>query len=151
LEWLGPYESIMLLAVHLIVVEPLRVVALITIAGRKWVVGSGMLVAVYGASVLGVEKLFKIVKPSLLSLGWFSNLWGLFVQCRGSTFKVLASVGSSKFPFRMAEILFRRIGRNRFSICSHVASRVRRNQGSTNLVLGLFAEKIFTANGWRFK
>jgi hypothetical protein len=33
--------------------------------------GTGMMIAAYAASLLVVERLFKIVKPKLMTLNWF--------------------------------------------------------------------------------
>lgn len=75
IERLGPYPSLLLLAVPAAVVEPLKLAA-VAIAGEgHWIGGTAMIVAAYSASLLLVERLFKIVKPKLLKLRWFARLW----------------------------------------------------------------------------
>jgi hypothetical protein len=81
-ERLGPYQSLMLLAVPLCIVEPLKLVA-VAIAGRgHWITGTGMIIAAYAASIFVVERLFLIVKPKLLQLEWFAWAWTRFAALR---------------------------------------------------------------------
>ena len=52
-----------------------------------------MIVACYAFSLLVVERLFKIVKPKLLTISWFAKLWnGLLRRERASC--VFSGVGS---------------------------------------------------------
>ncbi|MDR3489030.1 MAG: hypothetical protein P4M05_29520 [Bradyrhizobium sp.] len=75
IEGLGPYQSLLLLAVPTSIVEPLKLVA-VAIAGEgHWVTGTLVILAAYAASLLLVERLFAIVKPKLMTLGWFASLW----------------------------------------------------------------------------
>jgi hypothetical protein len=43
-----------------------------------------MIVIAYAASLFLVERLFRIVKPKLLTLPWFARLWDWFVALRGN-------------------------------------------------------------------
>jgi len=80
---LGPYQSLLLLLVPTSVIEPLKFVA-VAIAGKgHWITGTAMVIAAYAASLLLVERLFKLVKPKLLTLPWFARLWNWFVALRG--------------------------------------------------------------------
>ncbi len=75
IEGPGPYRSLLLLAVSTSIVEPLKLVA-VTIAGEgHWVTGALVIVAAYTTSLLLVERLFLIVKPKLMTLNWFAQLW----------------------------------------------------------------------------
>jgi hypothetical protein len=47
--------------------------------------GTGMMIAAYAVSLLVVERLFKIVKPKLITLNWFSALWTGFTAIRDKT------------------------------------------------------------------
>jgi hypothetical protein len=81
-ERLGPYQSLILLAVPLCIVEPLKLAA-VAVAGKgHWITGTGMIIAAYAASILVVERLFLIVKPKLLKLEWFAWAWIRFVAVR---------------------------------------------------------------------
>ena len=72
----------LLLLVPMSVVEPLKLVA-VAIAGEgHWLAGTAMAIAAYAASLLLVERLFKMVKPKLLTLPWFARLWTWFVAVR---------------------------------------------------------------------
>ncbi len=82
IEGLGPYQSLVLLAIPTSLVEPLKLVA-VAIAGEgHWVTGTVMIIAAYAASLLLVERLFGIVKPKLLTLPWFARMWSWFTVVR---------------------------------------------------------------------
>jgi hypothetical protein len=82
IQALGPYQSLALLAVPLAAAEPLKLLALYVAGGGHWLTGTGMMIGAYAASLLIVERLFRVVKPKLLMLGWFATLWGLWVAVR---------------------------------------------------------------------
>jgi hypothetical protein len=89
-EGLGPYQSLLLLAVPVCVVEPMKLVAVAVAGDGHWITGTGMIIAAYAASLLLIERLFRIVKPKLLLLPWFAAIWVRFVALRA---KVLQTVG----------------------------------------------------------
>ena len=63
IERLGPYQSLVLLAVPTSLIEPLKFVA-VAIAGEgHWITGTAMIVVAYAGSFFVVERLFSIVKP----------------------------------------------------------------------------------------
>jgi len=83
IEGLGPYQSLVLLAIPVSLIEPLKLAA-VAIAGEgHWLTGTIVIVCAYAASLLVVELLFRIVKPKLLTLPWFARLWNWFVALRG--------------------------------------------------------------------
>src|SRR4051794_38104526 len=75
LQQMNPYLSLLLLLVPLLLVEPFKLVALVVAGKGHWLTGTGMLVAAYAASLLVVERLFRVLKPKLLMLDWFAKLW----------------------------------------------------------------------------
>lgn len=79
LERLGPYPSLLVLAVPVCLVEPLKLAALAVAGDGHWITGTAMIVAAYAASLLVVDRLFIIVKPKLLQLSWFTRLWASFL------------------------------------------------------------------------
>ena len=82
IERLGPYQSLVLLAVPTSIVEPLKLVA-VAIAGEgHWITGTVVIIAAYCTSVFAIERLFAIVKPKLLTLNWFARLWTWLVGLR---------------------------------------------------------------------
>jgi hypothetical protein len=82
LQKVSPYASLILLLIPLLLVEPLKLVAVIVAGGGHWLTGTGMLVGAYAASLLVTERLFQIVKPKLMTIGWFAKLWSGFVALR---------------------------------------------------------------------
>jgi len=84
LERLGPYQALFLLAAPTLCVEPLKFVA-VAIAGKgHWLTGAAMIAATYAFSLLVLERLFVIVKPTLLKLRWFAIIWDWFVKIRSA-------------------------------------------------------------------
>jgi hypothetical protein len=63
-------------------VEPFKLIAVAVIGSGHWITGTGMIVAAYTASILFVERLFRLTKPKLLTLPWFAWLWARFVALR---------------------------------------------------------------------
>jgi hypothetical protein len=82
IEGLGPYQSLLLLAVPMSIVEPLKLIALAIAGDGHWVTGTLVIVAAYATSMLFVERLFRIVKPKLMRLSWFASLWTWLVSLR---------------------------------------------------------------------
>jgi hypothetical protein len=64
-------------------IEPLKIIA-VAVAGKgHWITGTAMVAAAYLASLLLVERLFRLVKPKLLMLPWFARMWTWFTALRG--------------------------------------------------------------------
>jgi hypothetical protein len=82
IEGLGPYQSLVLLALPTSLVEPLKLIAVVVLGKGHWITGSFMIVGAYAASLLLVERLFRIVKPKLLTLPWFARIWSCFIVVR---------------------------------------------------------------------
>jgi hypothetical protein len=82
LQRIGPYPSLLLLLLPLLLVEPLKLLALIVAGSGHWLTGTGMLVAAYAASLLVIERLFRVLKPKIMMMGWFNRLWTGFVAFR---------------------------------------------------------------------
>jgi hypothetical protein len=79
---LGPYQSLVLLAVPTSLIEPLKFVA-VAIAGEgHWITGTAMIVVAYVGSLFVVERLFRIVKPKLMTLCWFAKFWAKVLIAR---------------------------------------------------------------------
>jgi hypothetical protein len=82
LQKASPYLSLILLLVPLLLVEPLKLVAVIVAGGGHWLTGTGMLVGAYAASLLMIERLFRVLKPKLMTIGWFAKLWSGWAALR---------------------------------------------------------------------
>ncbi len=84
IESLGPYTSLCALVVPLMIVEPLKLVALFIAGSGHWMTGAVTIGCAYALSLFLVERLFQIVKPKLLTLRWFAALWKRFIAMRGA-------------------------------------------------------------------
>ena len=82
LQQMGPYASLLLLLVPLLLVEPLKLVAVIIAGEGHWLAGTAVLLAAYAASLLVIERLFRVLKPKIMMMGWFNRLWTAFVASR---------------------------------------------------------------------
>lgn len=94
IEGLGPYPSLLLLAVPTVTVEPLKLAAVAVAGTGHWITGTAMIVACYAFSLLVLERLFVIVKPKLLTIPWFAKLWKGLVSVRSYVWRLLrAAIG----------------------------------------------------------
>jgi hypothetical protein len=82
LNRLSPYQSLAILAVPLAIVEPLKLVALAVFGEGHFVSGVLMMICAYAGSLFITERLFRVIKPKLLSLPWFAFVWRRFVTAR---------------------------------------------------------------------
>ena len=56
----------------LLIVEPLKLIALVIAGEGHWLTGTAVLVAAYAVSILIVERLFRLLKPNLMRLRWLN-------------------------------------------------------------------------------
>ena len=80
---LPPYPSLLVLAVPLAIVEPLKLAAIFVGGAGHVITGALVMVCAYAISLVVTERLFGIVKPKLLELPWFAAIWRPFVAIRG--------------------------------------------------------------------
>jgi hypothetical protein len=78
IQKLGPYQSLILILLPLLLVEPLKLVALVIAGKGHWLAGTGMIIGAYATSLLCVERLFRALKPKLLMMSWFAKGWTWF-------------------------------------------------------------------------
>ena len=83
IEGLGPYQSLVLLAIPTSIVEPLKLAALAAAGEGHWITSTIVIVCAFAASLLFVERLFRIVKPKILTLSWFARFWNWLLALRG--------------------------------------------------------------------
>ena len=83
---MSPYLSLVLLLVPVALVEPLKLAALIFAGNGHWMTGTAVLLGAYAASLFFVERLFRMVKPKLMTLNWFATLWTWFTTLRDKAF-----------------------------------------------------------------
>src|SRR5271163_1905562 len=74
IQALGPNQSLLLLCVPTCLIEPSKLIALAVVGEGHWITGTVMIIVAYATSLLLVERLFRIVKPKLLTLRWFAEL-----------------------------------------------------------------------------
>jgi hypothetical protein len=91
LQKLGPYQSLTLLSVTLGIAEPMKLVAVAVAGDGHWITGTVIIVAAYATSLLLVERLFRVVKPKLLTLPWFVRIWTRFVWLRSKFVSLFSS------------------------------------------------------------
>jgi hypothetical protein len=87
---LRPYPALLILAVPLAVVEPLKL-ATIFIAGEgHWITGGLVLLFAYAVSLFVTHWLFQVLKPKLLTLPWFARSWAWFIAAREKAWRWLS-------------------------------------------------------------
>jgi hypothetical protein len=91
IQRLNPYASLFLLAVPFMLAEPLKLAAVFIFGSGHLLAGLIVMLSAYLVSVLLVERLFKIVKPKLLTLSWFVVIWKRFIVTRRKAFLWLHS------------------------------------------------------------
>jgi hypothetical protein len=74
IQQFGPYKSLAVLLVPLLVVEPVKMTGLAFVGLGHWVVGACMIVGAYAAGILVVDRLFRIVKSELYTMRWCALL-----------------------------------------------------------------------------
>jgi len=89
MQGLGPYTSLVVVAVPLAIVEPLKLVAAVVAGTGHWLTGTITIVCAYLVSLFFVERLFVIAKPKLLTLPWFAAGWNWFVALRGKALALI--------------------------------------------------------------
>ena len=67
------------------IVEPLKLIGLFIFGKGHWITGSFVMLFAYAGSLLAVERLFKIVKPKLMTLHWFAAPWKWLMSVRQKT------------------------------------------------------------------
>jgi hypothetical protein len=95
IQRLNPYASLFVLAVPLALAEPFKLVAVFTCGSGHLLAGLIVMFFAYLVSVFVVERLFKIVKPKLLTLSWFAVMWKWFVAGRRKAFHWLFEVNGA--------------------------------------------------------
>lgn len=70
-----PYPALALFLVPFAILEPLKLVTLWWAATGHVVSGTVGLLIAHGLTVLIPERLFSVLKPTLLTLPWFAALW----------------------------------------------------------------------------
>jgi hypothetical protein len=75
IERLRPYPSLLLVAVPLAIVEPLKLAVLFIAGDGHWITGTITMICAYAVSLFVAHWVFGIVKPKLMTLPWFAAAW----------------------------------------------------------------------------
>jgi hypothetical protein len=66
----GPYKSLAILLVPLMVVEPVKMMGVAFVGLGHWAGGVCMIVGGYAASFLVIDRLYRVVKSKLYTMPW---------------------------------------------------------------------------------
>jgi hypothetical protein len=91
IERLPPYPSLLVLAVPLAVVEPLKLTAVFVLGDGHFITGVVVMLCAYAISLFLTERLFVIVRPKLMKLPWFAAVWRPFVKLRNRVLRWVVS------------------------------------------------------------
>jgi hypothetical protein len=80
IEKLPPYPSLLIVAVPLAVVEPLKLVIVFFAGEGHWIGGAIGMICAYAVSLFLTHWLFGLVKPKLLTIPWFARSWRWLVS-----------------------------------------------------------------------
>ena len=72
---LPPAAALLCLAVPVLLIEPMKLGALALVAGGHPLDGALLLIVLHGASFLVTERLFGVLEPALMEMGWFARGW----------------------------------------------------------------------------
>lgn len=97
IERLRPYPSLLLVAVPLAIVEPLKLGVLFFAGTGHWITGAIAMICAYAVSLFVTERLFVLVKPKLMELSWFAAGWTSFVSLRQKLWSVLRPMRPRKW------------------------------------------------------
>jgi hypothetical protein len=74
MQQFGPYKSLAVLLVPLLIVEPVKMTGMAFVGLGHWVGGACMIVGAYAAGMLIVDRLYRVVKSKLYTLKWCATL-----------------------------------------------------------------------------
>lgn len=74
IQKLGPYKSLAVLLVPFLIVEPVKMTGMAFAGLGHWVAGTCMIIGGYAASLLVVDRLYRVVKSKLYTIRWCASL-----------------------------------------------------------------------------
>ena len=75
---------LVLLAIPLIIVEPLKILALFWVGRGALIPGAVLLALAYLAGFVFVERIYSAGKPKLMTIGWFAKVMGIAIAIRAA-------------------------------------------------------------------
>src|SRR5262249_39105427 len=79
---IGPYASLALVLIPLLIVEPLKIIAVLIAGDGHWLAGTTALGVAYAGSLLVVERLFRVLKPNMMRAKPLRRAWLRLVVTR---------------------------------------------------------------------
>ena len=79
---IGPYTAAGLVLVPLLIVEPLKLVAVFVAGSGHWFTGTAVLLLAYAGSLFVVERLFRLLKPNILRAPALARGWAWLAALR---------------------------------------------------------------------
>ena len=86
---IGPYTATLIVLVPLMIIEPLKLVAVAIAGAGHWFTGTIVLIAAYAGSLFVVERLFRLLKPNIMRAPMLARAWARFVMLRGRALNYL--------------------------------------------------------------
>jgi hypothetical protein len=74
IQQFGPYKSLAVLLVPLLIVEPVKMTGMAFVGFGYWFGGACMIVGAYAASLLVVDRIYRVVKSKLYTMKWCAKL-----------------------------------------------------------------------------
>jgi hypothetical protein len=74
IQQFGPYKSLAVLLVPLLIVEPVKMTGMAFVGLGHWVGGACMIIGGYAAGLLVVDRVYRVVKSKLYTLEWCATL-----------------------------------------------------------------------------
>ena len=74
IQQFGPYKSLAVLLVPLVIVEPIKLAGVAFLGLGHWVGGVCMIVGAYAGGILFLDRLFRVVKSKLYQIEWCAVL-----------------------------------------------------------------------------
>jgi hypothetical protein len=98
IQQFGPYKCLALLLVPLLIVEPLKIAGLAFVSLGHWAAGACVVIGAYAASLLIIDRLYRVAKSKLMTMNWFAALVTALVKARGSVLAWLNMDGRERNP-----------------------------------------------------
>jgi hypothetical protein len=74
IQQFGPYKSLAVLLVPLLFVEPVKMTGIAFVGLGHWAGGACMIVGAYAAGILFIDRLYRVVKSKIYTIGWCASL-----------------------------------------------------------------------------
>ena len=98
IQQFGPYKCLGMLLVPLLIVEPLKIAGLAFVSLGHWAAGACVIIGAYAASLLIIDRLYRVAKSKLMTMNWFAALVMAFVKTRGSLLACLNTDRRERTP-----------------------------------------------------